>query len=251
MQDRRERFLKGLYADSDLLALDPNAKIDEYRQNSMKDKFLISMENKDIEVLGEFIGNHLGIKLRCKDCKHEWTNTPAKAISLNCPGCNDVQNNVKADKRLFQRSLAIVRDKRGKVVKYSDFDPLIKCSVDDKFIIVCHREHRFTTSHRYLRRDRWCPVCEKTLLHKDNLSSNAVYGKKGHDQNRQKAFLEICKAKGVNLLSMKRADGKYKLSCKSCGTKFKKNEHQILNNIFLCPSECVRGEKLSFKTMGY
>jgi len=250
-KQQRQKRLENLYIDRGVLALDPGVQLKDYKYNSQEQRFQLSLEAKSMKALGEFKDNHTAIRVHCLTCHHEWVDTPINIIKKNCSKCEVWVNNAQADHDLWHRSEAIIQDKQGKIITFSDYDPDIRVTVDDSFVVECQREHRFTTSHRYLRRDRWCPVCKRNPLYKDNLISKHVYDKKQVILDKQRKLNAVCNNKGVTMKSVRQENGTYLLACNICRRKSYKTSYQILNNIFLCKKKCVRGEKFSYKSPIY
>lgn len=250
IRKRRDHLLRGLHSDNELFALDEEADLDSYEYNSPGQKFDLLMRNQKITVAGEYAGCDTQVKLKCDKCSNEWSAVPTKAIAHGCPKCRKETINVQADIKLYERSTAIIRDKGGKVIKLSAFNPAVKSTIDNRFLVICHKGHRFTTTHRFLRRNRWCPLCKANSPYHENPVSKAVYGNKTTEQGRQKRIIEVCSIKGVKLSSVKQGDGTFELTCNNCGSVFQKNPLQILKNVYLCPFKCIKGEKFTYKAAG-
>lgn len=242
---RRQHLLETLHMADDSLELDPDACFEEYKYETFRKKFEIFLNTKSLKMVGNFIDRDTPVEVLCLECKHKWSDSPKKIMSDQCClRCKGYGTNVKIDFFLWERTRAIIADKHGKTIQFSIFDPAIRPTVNDELIVKCKRGHKFTTTHRYLRRDRWCPFCPRELTTKETLTSNAVY--KDRRKTKQAILNEVCKQKGVGMVSKKNSKGAIGLVCYSCDKRFRRTPYQILNNIYLCPSRCTKGIKCSY-----
>jgi len=234
-----------LHMESDSLELDTDAKFDDYIHDSFRGKFEAFLKKQSFEIIGVFVNENTATGIRCINCKHEWNDTPKRIMENQyCPICRYWVANVRLEHHLWKRSRAIIADKQGKTIRFSDFDPDIKPTVNDQLKVKCKNGHKFTTTHRYLRRNRWCKECPREPINRDTTVSNSVY--KNHRKTKQAILNEVCKQKGVGMISKKNEKGTIGLTCFSCKTSFRKTPYQILNNLYLCPSECVRGVRFTY-----
>lgn len=249
--EQRNQALKDVLPDQDLLDIDPDVSVNDYRYNDTRTRFYASMEASRIDVLSGYQNQDTPVALHCNICKHTWNDTPKQAKRKRCPICHKLQKIRNKDVSLWTRSAKIIADKRGKLVSMPELDPEKIPTIRDEFVIRCHRGHQFTSSHYYLRRDLWCPVCERipgsekyfTIA----LSSRYVYGRRMTEEQRQAHLSTVAQAKGALLLSKKDKDGKYTIKCQKCETRNVLTDRQILRNLYLCPSKCVRGGRYNLR----
>jgi hypothetical protein len=250
--EQRNKALRDVVSDADLLDIDTDVDVDDYRYDTWESRFYASMEAVNIEVVSEYINQETHITLHCKTCDFTWTETPVAAKRKKCPNCTVAQKLLNKDTGFWERSAKIIADKQGKIVKWSKFNPDIPPTIHDEFVIKCHRGHLFTTSHYALRRDLWCPTCERMpdteRVFSNALSSNHVYGKRMTEKQRQKHLAAVASAKGVNLISVKQDDGKYLVECKTCKRRNTLTDRQILRNRYLCLSKCHRGGRFTLRS---
>lgn len=250
--ERRSEALQNILPDSDLLDLDSTIKIEDHRYNTWELRFYASMRAINVEVLSDYIDPQTPVTLHCKICDITWDATPITAKRNNCPNCTTAQRIIDKDTEFWERSAKIIKDKQGKIVQWSKFDPDTPPTIHDEFVIKCHRGHPFTTSHYALRRDLWCPVCERLpdteRIFTKALSSNHVYGKRMTKEQKQKHLAAVASAKGVILISTKQDDGKYLVECKQCKRRNMLTNRQILRNHYLCLSKCIRGGRFTLRS---
>lgn len=210
IEEKRKKELKVLFNDRDLFDLDlyANERLDDYEYESNAAKFRVAMEATKITTLGEYRGHDSEIKLSCDICRTVWASTPNRAVQFGCPECRKVLLQSRKERRLWERTRAIIIDKGGKVIKTKDITQDYEPTVDDKFIVMCGMGHKFTTSHKKIRRNTWCPVCPKQK-YSHKVASKAVYKSHSVTVDKQQQLNDCCNSKGTSLLSMKNEDNTY------------------------------------------
>ena len=74
-------------------------------------KWEISLINKDIEVLGEYVRSNNLIKLKCKKCSNKWENTPSHLLDgQGCPKCNASKGEKEVERILKELSVNYIRE---------------------------------------------------------------------------------------------------------------------------------------------
>jgi hypothetical protein len=241
----RERELERTYSDKSIIQIDVTQEIsiEDYEFTAKDAKFRERMKDLNITVKGKYSSHTEPVLLSCNVCTYEWETTPVAFKAKSCPVCRKIAKSIDIDKKLWERSGKIIKDKFGKVIRLSDFDPRITPTVRDKFVLVCENGHKFTTSHERLRRDRWCPICSKTY-YGNKRSSNAIYGMKASSEEKQRRLSSVCEKKGAFLISNKGSDEKYTLSCKECKMEFRLNKRQMAEKLYICPKKCIKSFKV-------
>lgn len=76
-------------------------------------KWELSLINKDIVVLGEYVGANKLIKLKCKKCSNKWANSPSHLLGgQGCPKCNASKGEKEVEEVLNKLSIRHIREYR-------------------------------------------------------------------------------------------------------------------------------------------
>lgn len=226
----------------DLLDLDDSLKIEDLRYISEEDRFKALMESRGIELLDEYQGADKKIKFRCNICEYSWKIAPKVIRSTECPKCMTRRHNEKSYDLHWKRSQKIIEDKQGKIGMIPNFNRDIQPTMKDEFVLKCHKNHSFASSHAKLYRDIWCPICGK-IRNQDGgkLTSSATYQNKMSLENKEKRYRQVAALKGMRVTTSLQADGTYLLKCNVCKRTILKTPKQILENVYLCPKRCIKG----------
>lgn len=110
-----------------------------------------------ITVVGEYVNASTRIKVRCKDCGHEWTPVPSSLVNTKsgCPRCARTKTAMRQQKTNEQFLEEL--DRLG--IDYVEVLEIYS-GVDTKLLVRCKRcgnEWRIAPGH--LKRGRGCPKC--------------------------------------------------------------------------------------------
>lgn len=78
-------------------------------------KWELKKINKNIEIIGEYIGAKTSIELKCKICGNEWMNQPTHLLNgQGCPKCNSSKGEKAIEEILNELSINHIREYRFK-----------------------------------------------------------------------------------------------------------------------------------------
>ena len=123
-------------------------KTTEYFINELKEV------NDNIEILGEYKGNSIKIKCRCKKDGHEWEAIPSSLLSgYGCPKC---AGNINKTTEEFRNELKEVNSDIEVLGEYVNAKTKIKCK--------CKKcEHEWKAIPNNLLNSQGCPKCGGTM----------------------------------------------------------------------------------------
>ncbi len=232
-----------------LLALDADAVPNNYEYNTYASRFIAGMRTRNIEVTeGQYADRESTMTFACNICGHTWSTMAKNAQQRGCPLCRKFQVNLRKAKKLWTRSKKIIRDKGGKIVKFPPTDPEKKPSVDEKFLLLCRKGHRFLSSHRLLGKDRWCPICPTepgTRDVKSKESSQFVYKKRLTNPEKYARLRDIAEIKGSRVIDASYQTEAYTLLCTACGKESRATAKQVCDNRYLCVDRCIQGNRFT------
>lgn len=114
----------------------------------------MSNVNSDIEVLGEYVGNHKHIEIKCKKCGHIWNASPSNLLrKYGCPKCN---GGIKKDADLFLEQMKKIHPD---IIVLSDYK-----GANHKIKGKCCRCGNIweTTASQLVNAKSGCPACAHT-----------------------------------------------------------------------------------------
>lgn len=247
LREQREKLLKSAIGEDplnqDIISIDPSLKKSDFNYNGYSARFLLKMEEKNIEASGNYENHKSIMKFKCKKCNHEWECAATKTQSLGCPECRKFTSNLDKTIKMWERSKKIIRDKGGKILQFPPIDPEHTPALTDEFILSCKQEHTFTFSHLRLREGQWCPICSTKHGLIDTPKSKFTYRRGMTSEEKYAKYSEIAEIKGSKLLSINPETKEFKILCIKCNTSRLISPRGLCANQYLCKNRCTKGNK--------
>lgn len=125
--------------------------VDEFKNQLMEIK-------PDIEVVGEYFGNHKHIRCRCKKCNHEWNAIPCNLLnkpSVGCPKCASIERGIKKTETYHKK----FRDRLLKINKDIEIVGALKKAKDHVDVKCKICGHEWSPTQDSLLQGKGCPKC--------------------------------------------------------------------------------------------
>lgn len=141
--------------------------VDEFKDQLMEIK-------PDIEVVGEYYGNHKHISCRCKKCNHEWNAIPCNLLnkaSVGCPKCASIARGIKKTETYHKK----FRDRLLKINENIEIVGLLKKAKDhiDVRCKICG--HEWAPTQDSLLQGKGCPECSVKKAAKSRMMSTEEF----------------------------------------------------------------------------
>ena len=238
-------------SNQDIIDIDLDLDCDQLDYNNYSARFNEQMKVKHIEVSGEYHNCQSLLHFKCDKCDHEWDAIATRVQQHGCPKCYKFSKNLDKTLRMWTRTKQIIRDKAGKIIQFPKITSKVPAKLTDRFIISCHRGHKFTFTHLKLREDQWCPLCKASNSIDPSLKSRHIYSRGMNTEQKIQKYHEIAEIKGVKIISIEPVTNNFKTICIHCNETRILTPRQLCNNQYLCINKCVFGNRYSiYKTIG-
>ena len=235
-----------------LIDIDPNLAEIEYKNNFDDHEFnrkQIKFEEK-IHAAGfryidgemEYSDSQTFVDIVCLKCGCVTTIKPVNVSRLSCGFCRKKEKEISKEKELWERTLAIIEDKKGKLINFNADD--IAGKLSGKMTLQCKNNHRWIATHLDLRKDKWCHKCRMAgeLIPKSPrayvLKDRRITAEENFKKLKKTVELKGCILVTEQWLGYK---GQYTVICKTCSETTIVSAEQILRNKNLCQLKCTAG----------
>lgn len=185
-----------------------------------QEEFLQEMEVKhpELEVMGEYTGNHNKVLIKCKICGTEFSSLPCNMVSKKlsgCPYCATIKLHNK-QRKTHEQFISEMKEINPNLVVISEYKGAHK-----KIQLRCNVcNHEFSSKPNDLLYGKGCPKCGGTM-------------RKTHEE-----FVSLVKKinPNINIISKyTKVSADVKVVCKSCGNIFTTRVHNLLYSQTGCP----------------
>lgn len=195
-------------------------------------KYQLTAIKPEIEVIGEYYGNHKHIRCRCKKCKHEWDAIPCNLLnkpSVGCPKCASIIRGIHKTETYHKK----FKDRLAKINNNIEIIGILKRAKDhiDVRCKICG--HEWSPIQDSLLQGKGCPECSIRKSSKNRMLS-------------PEEFINRCKETSpyIEILGEYNGVKKYiNVMCKNCGLQFSTIADNLLQGSG-CPScNSSKGER--------